>query len=762
MATPGTVVTPPVPRSPSPRLGTSPAGSKPTEDADGNRILKPDALLVEPPQPYSPPPNSPAPDAQGPGEEVVPAAYDPYSIPLGEYHPEVVARDVEKKNKKRKKGDQKKKRGKQSWVWGTKLRFFEARKEQWLAAVDTNQTGAFYTTMPKLYMQKYGYHVGDDEDLAQDIADPPDEAANVVVNECLEVEDAEARSKYLNTLRLRIGAWFRAQYGNLLEEDKQAFAGMFTGNLDGAPPRPQRPQLTQYYSRKFYESQDDVPAVVKVRNEVTKEVWDEETEAFQAEVKASLEREYQASLAGWKSSLADSPTKSPEEMNATLQNAAFYLQPFVDVIQERFGMCASVFLAGPIGVRGGAIGVRSVHAGKTTGSVPRNWPEFDVQGFAAAEASMVLFAREHFMEADCRVRAIEGTLESDPSSWEKEPSTTVTEKGSEGTSVRGGSGATTPSTRGTHRAGVQNGAGRDDGGGDDDDMGGNNHDMDGNDRKDVGGNDGGAGGDDQREGQPQDTAKEAVDAAEAAEVKKCVQAMWKRKDRVSWTEEHKHAHAAFGRGKSWGLQWASCVKEFYDFEKLRNFHSNPISTVGRPEVVKKWLAKGRPWDMSPELGELGARGVEGSFVEAWWGWWIGMQPKNRKVKDGVLDEASDHHWWYLLVKIGGRNRLLQLMATLLWWGDRVGDKRDPSGFADWVAAVDDVAEVLSQMGDMREEDDPTSPMQRRMPPLPSKRNRSPADEEEDTVAPKKERVGKALKTTTEAAPALRRGRSGGR
>jgi hypothetical protein len=121
-----------------------------------------------------------------------------------------------------------------------------------------------------------------------------------------------------------------------MEEDKEAFAGLFTGNLDGAPPKPQRPQLIQFFSRKFYETrirerfearmagivcraaftEDDVPAVLKVRNDVTKEVWDEETEAFQAEVKATLEKEYQASLAGWKSSLADSPTKSPEEMNA--------------------------------------------------------------------------------------------------------------------------------------------------------------------------------------------------------------------------------------------------------------------------------------------------------------------------------------------------------------------------------------------------------------------------------------------------------------
>jgi hypothetical protein len=257
--------------------------------------------------------------------------------------------------------------------------------------------------------------------------------------------------------------------------------------------------------------------------------------------------------------------------------------------------------------------------------------------------------------------------------------------------------------------------------------------MGGNDQ-DAGGNDGGgAGGGGEREGQLQEAGEEAANAAKlaAAEEKKRVQAMWKRNDRASWPPEHERAHAAFGRGKSWGLQWATCVKEFYDFERSRKFHGNPISTVGRPEAVKVWLGKGRHWETSPELGELGARGVEGSFVDVWWSWWIGMQPKNRKVRNGVLDEASDHHWWYLLVKIGSRNGLVQLMATLLWWGDRVGGERGTKEFADWVVAVDDVAEVLNQLRNAREEDDPKAPIHRRTPPLPSKQNRSPADEEDE-------------------------------
>ncbi|KAJ7234291.1 hypothetical protein C8J57DRAFT_1531831 [Mycena rebaudengoi] len=694
---------------------------------------------------------------------------DLYAIPLGEYRPAVVERVAEKKQKKRKKGEEKKKRGKVSWVWGTKLRFFEVRKDKWRAAVDTNQTGGFYTTMAKLYTRKYGYHIADNEDLAEDIADPPEEAANVVVNERLTPEEAETRSKHHAALRLRIGAWYRAQYGNLLEEDKETFVGLFTGNLDGTPPRPQRPQLIQYYSRKFYDSRvrvrfearmagivrraafadDDMPAVLKIRNEVTKEVWEEECEAFQEDVKASLEKEYQASLTAWKTSLADSPTKTPEEMNATLHNAAFYLQPYVDAIQERFGMCASVFLAGPIGARGGAIGVRSVHAGKTRGAVPMNWPEFDVQGFAAAEASMVTFAREHFTEADCHARAIDGTVENDRSSWRKDPGATVAQEPAQTVAQEPGAPAaatagTAPEVQGGEEEGTSNGSGV----GGDGDKAAPGGDKDGVDGGEGGAEEcGGIGNNGERDGGEVERTREELKAE-----KRRADAMWKRKDRPQWTPELTRAHAGFMRGKKWGIAWASCVKQFYDFERSHGYHGNPISTKDRPEIVKTWLAKGRPWDVVQELGNLGSRGVEDSFVDSWWGWWIAMQPKNRKVRDGVLDEASDHHRWYVLAKVGGRNGLIQLMAMLLWWGDRVGDKGEGSDFSQWVAAVEDVTEVLMQLQDVREEDDPHSAVNRRTPPLPNKRNRSPADEEEvdESAAPKekKKRVAKAPKTTT--------------
>jgi hypothetical protein len=135
----------------------------------------------------------------------------------------------------------------------------------------------------------------------------------------------------------------------------------------------------------------------------------------------------------------------------TLENAAYYLQLFVDTIQQRFGMVATVLLCGPIRMRGGQIGMQrwvvvdalitirhnthavtftqnSVHAGATLGIAPVDWPTSDWQGFQDVERSMVGFASKCFSEynwysmldrnaetktcvadAECRARALPGT-----------------------------------------------------------------------------------------------------------------------------------------------------------------------------------------------------------------------------------------------------------------------------------------------------------------------------------------------------------------
>jgi hypothetical protein len=110
-----------------------------------------------------------------------------------------VQREKEKRSR-RKSGDPPGKRGPPSWVWGTKLRFFELRKDDYETASE-KVAGSFYTKMSKLYIVKYGYELGDDKDFAVDVADPPDWVANKVVNEKLTPEEEKFRQEFYTKLR---------------------------------------------------------------------------------------------------------------------------------------------------------------------------------------------------------------------------------------------------------------------------------------------------------------------------------------------------------------------------------------------------------------------------------------------------------------------------------------------------------------------------------------------------------------------------------
>ncbi|KAJ7898801.1 hypothetical protein B0H13DRAFT_1884165, partial [Mycena leptocephala] len=323
------------------------------------------------------------------------------------------------KPRRHKKGEEKQAPGKESWVHGTKLVFFERRKAEYLQVAEMTASGdkgtmsLFYTKMTRLYLLKYGYNLADDEDLAVDVEDPAD----------------ERRIWWPEEIKLiahqRIGEWYRRKYSSLLKSDKAAFQELFTGVLT-VPPEAQHRQLLHFYSPKCFETRhqrravytgEKVPAALALQNTVTKEVWDDETPAFQQEMKLNWEQEYQAAVKGWKASLSDSPTRTAEELATSLENAAYYLQPFVDAIQERFKMSVALLLCGPIGKRGGVIGMQSVHAGETKGLAPLSWPQWDRMGFQEVETKMVEFAKECYWSNSESASAGGSSGEHDGQRW---------------------------------------------------------------------------------------------------------------------------------------------------------------------------------------------------------------------------------------------------------------------------------------------------------------------------------------------------------
>jgi hypothetical protein len=88
------------------------------------------------------------------------------------------------------------KRGKKSWVTGTKLAFLERRKQEWRFAVQADRAGAFYTKVAKLFILKYGWAFDLRLDLENDTEDPDDETAEEIEEEDNTLSDEENEECY--------------------------------------------------------------------------------------------------------------------------------------------------------------------------------------------------------------------------------------------------------------------------------------------------------------------------------------------------------------------------------------------------------------------------------------------------------------------------------------------------------------------------------------------------------------------------------------
>ncbi|KAJ7834285.1 hypothetical protein B0H13DRAFT_1653358, partial [Mycena leptocephala] len=132
-------------------------------------------------------------------------------------------------------------------------------------------------------------------------------------------------------------------------------------------------------------------------------------------------------------------------------------------------------------------------------------------------------------------------------------------------------------------------------------------------------------------------------------------------------------------GRTWGANWARCVSGFFNFESAHGYSEGnaQISTIHRPWVVSNWLARSRQWDRQMALDFLGAEEEEGTWVGNWWKWWVSLQPVERVYHERRLEQSSSADW-DVLAQLHGKNGLLQVMATLLWWGTLSGMQRMPA------------------------------------------------------------------------------------
>ncbi|KAJ7920722.1 hypothetical protein B0H13DRAFT_1867226 [Mycena leptocephala] len=319
--------------------------------------------------------------------------------------------------------------GKIGWIHGSKLQFFEVHKDDYLAAAEIKETGDFYSRVARLYLDKYGYNTPWDGDLeeGQDVADDVDPDEDV---DSLSSEEGERRAEYFKKLRVKIGSWYNGQYGNVVTKktEKISFKTVFDRTAL-EPPRPVKSRALHYFSHKFYDEmvKDEAttryaalsrlpnpPALITVRNAVTRQVWNAQTDAFRAEVLEACEAEHKAAMEAYSMAVSGDVPSTPEEYNVALNNAGYYLQPFADAAHERFGMNVVIMMCGPVPERGGRIEVRSIHSGKSNSLAPRIWADFDRAGFDAAQRSFIEFSQNCFnynkvflpAEDECRARSL--------------------------------------------------------------------------------------------------------------------------------------------------------------------------------------------------------------------------------------------------------------------------------------------------------------------------------------------------------------------
>ncbi|KAJ7843280.1 hypothetical protein B0H13DRAFT_1909423 [Mycena leptocephala] len=310
--------------------------------------------------------------------------------------------------------------GKVGWVHGTKLGFFKAYKDEYLAAAEINEGGSFYSRVAHLYLAKYGYNTPWDGDLeeGQDVADNVDPNEDV---DGLPAEEGEARAEYFSKLRNKIGVWYNGQYGSVVNKrtKKVTFKTVFDKTAL-EPPRPAKLRVLHYFSRKFYDEliKNEVttcyaalsrlpnpPAVITVRNAVTKQVWHAQTEAFWSEVLAAREAEHKAALEAYSVAVSGEVPTTAEEYNINLRalnNAGYYLQPFADAAHERFGMNVVIMMCGPVPEHGAGL----KYEGKSNGLAPRIWADFDRVGFDKAQRSFIEFSHNCFTEDECQARSL--------------------------------------------------------------------------------------------------------------------------------------------------------------------------------------------------------------------------------------------------------------------------------------------------------------------------------------------------------------------
>ncbi|TRM56346.1 hypothetical protein BD626DRAFT_575809 [Schizophyllum amplum] len=622
------------------------------------------------------------------------------------------------------------------WVNGTKLAFFQRYLPQWRACDgDSKARGRFYDWITLMFSRKYGFDFDINTDLDQDIPDPDPKCLLAVEEEGVAEDVVKQRQAWMKSMRKRIQQWYldhARSKKQRVDPDK-----ILLSLVASEHKNTRKPSDLEYYSRKYYdervadtvneewskqneayqaalqtwrESGEDpqtrpatLERITTVRS-VTKRRWEQEPWQFREELRRQRDADHQHQSQTTSAALQRTIPKTVEDYIDALEVAPLVLQPLADALARKFGLLTSILICGPMPDEGGRIGMLGAHSGRTP-DLQQIWPEAEHQTYSHVSDSFIGFAHRIYNE-ECRTRARPGTEYGTPA-----PASAYA--GTEEPSASSQSPVPMESSSAASAAPLQ-------------------VDCDG-DHPTVSDSEEALQPDqsehelpvfhEESQDQPRPAsvvasapsspsvvlppaaARVAAHASHVHEDNGQDHSVWSTKPHRDWPDHLSGALEACARGRTWGMSWAATVSAFLRYE---NFVGRPRDDLGRKVVVKDlrpkeyvtWARGGvRRYQRTVNIDEVPV------FREKWWLWWAAIVSMRAGVAGGGLIDVetflarlTSPDDWQGLELTCGRNGLVQVVMTLLWWGEAVNTGVvDAKNWHDWDLACDDFRQTLEAL-----------------------------------------------------------------
>ncbi|KAI5886761.1 uncharacterized protein SCHCODRAFT_02672012 [Schizophyllum commune H4-8] len=324
------------------------------------------------------------------------------------------------------------------WVVGVKRAFLKRHQAEFEAS---KNRGQFYDRITTKFMMKFGPGFDLSTDLEEDLPDPDADDMTEDYSD-LTPDEVKAAKEYRKRLRSKIGSYYRGEVNKIKPTDTQEHINeLFTDHTQAQVPRRSVPtHIVQYYSKLYYSARvksvfeavfvkerekadadlarwDEMgvdppegwkhPVALSVRNRVTAECWERETESFKDSVVRAHQEEVERQKAAFETAMRTPKVlTTPEDFQHAISTAGLYLQPLMDAVNTNASLCASIFLFGPMPDDGGKLGVLSAHAGVTRGLNSQILPYFDPDGLSDIETILIDFAKNCYSDPECLRRSL--------------------------------------------------------------------------------------------------------------------------------------------------------------------------------------------------------------------------------------------------------------------------------------------------------------------------------------------------------------------